>query len=163
MELADVVQWAWARHHNLLSWYIRPLFLLPFCYFAYQRSLVGIVGTLLALTTSMFWFPAPTTVSPGVQAMLDAERAYLLGEWTIIKLALALLVPLTLTALALAFWARSFLWGFVVLNIMVVSKIAWTFAYAPAEGAFAHLIPALLGLGVCNGMVLLARRWIRSS
>ena len=24
--------------HNVLSWYIRPLFLLPFCYFAYKRT-----------------------------------------------------------------------------------------------------------------------------
>ena len=27
---------AWARHHNELSWYIRPLFILPFCFFAYK-------------------------------------------------------------------------------------------------------------------------------
>jgi hypothetical protein len=32
-------------------------FLLPFCYFAYRRSLWGIVLTLLTLATSMFWFP----------------------------------------------------------------------------------------------------------
>ena len=35
----EFVAWAWARHHNVLSWYVRPLFLLPFCYFAYRRSL----------------------------------------------------------------------------------------------------------------------------
>jgi hypothetical protein len=34
----DVATWAWARHHNILSWYIRPLFLLPFCLFAYRRG-----------------------------------------------------------------------------------------------------------------------------
>jgi hypothetical protein len=39
----------WARHHNVLSWCIRPLFLLPFCYFAYERSLWGIVLTVVAL------------------------------------------------------------------------------------------------------------------
>lgn len=33
--LIDFLNWAWARHHNPLSWYIRPLFVLPFCYFAY--------------------------------------------------------------------------------------------------------------------------------
>ena len=38
--------WAWDRHHNILSWYIRPLFFLPFCYFAYKRSLFGMVLTL---------------------------------------------------------------------------------------------------------------------
>ncbi len=25
-ELGQLVEWAWARHHNPLSWYIRPLF-----------------------------------------------------------------------------------------------------------------------------------------
>ena len=30
--------WLWQRHHNQLSWYIRPLFLIPFCWFAYRSS-----------------------------------------------------------------------------------------------------------------------------
>jgi hypothetical protein len=39
MELLEgFLSWAWARHHNVLSWYIRPLFLLPFCYFAVEFS-----------------------------------------------------------------------------------------------------------------------------
>ena len=33
--------WAFARHHNPLSWYIRPLFLIPFCLAAYHRSHAG--------------------------------------------------------------------------------------------------------------------------
>ena len=37
----EFVAWAWARHHNILSWYVRPLFILPFCFFAYRRSLLG--------------------------------------------------------------------------------------------------------------------------
>jgi len=57
----EFVAWAWARHHNVLSWYVRPLFLLPFCYFAYRRSLWGIVLTVVALATSMFWFPPQST------------------------------------------------------------------------------------------------------
>jgi hypothetical protein len=44
----ELTAWAWERHHNVLSWYIRPLFLLPFCYFAYKHSLAGIVLTLVA-------------------------------------------------------------------------------------------------------------------
>ena len=58
--LADVASWAWARHHNVLSWYVRPLFFLPFCWFAYRRSATGMALTLVALATSMAWFPAPT-------------------------------------------------------------------------------------------------------
>ena len=70
----EFVAWAWERHHNVLSWYIRPLFFLPFCYFAYRRSLFGITLTLVALATSIFWFPAPETASPAVIEMLAAER-----------------------------------------------------------------------------------------
>lgn len=32
---------SWERHHNVLSWYMRPLFILPLAYFAYRRSLFG--------------------------------------------------------------------------------------------------------------------------
>jgi hypothetical protein len=59
--LADVASWAWARHHNVLSWYVRPLFFLPFCWFAYRRSATGMALTLVALATSMAWFPARRT------------------------------------------------------------------------------------------------------
>ena len=52
--LNEFHSWARTRHHNPLSWYIRPLFLLPFCCFAYKRSMWGIALTLLALSTSMF-------------------------------------------------------------------------------------------------------------
>jgi hypothetical protein len=63
--LDEFLSWAWARHHNPLSWYIRPLFLLPFCYFAYKRSTWGIVLTLFALVTSMVWFPRRNGRAPG--------------------------------------------------------------------------------------------------
>src|ERR671910_2521114 len=82
--------WAWERHHNVLSWYIRPLFFLPFCYFAYKRSLWGIVLTLLALATSLSWFPAPETTSPAVTEMLAAEEEYLTADWTLWKVLVAL-------------------------------------------------------------------------
>ena len=45
--LVDFLNWAWARHHNPLSWYIRPLFILPFCYFAYRKSVRGMVATVV--------------------------------------------------------------------------------------------------------------------
>jgi hypothetical protein len=55
-ELNQLLEWAWARHHNMYSWYIRPLFILPFCYFAWRRSLIGIAVTLVATLTSIAWF-----------------------------------------------------------------------------------------------------------
>jgi len=150
----EFASWAWARHHNVLSWYIRPLFLLPFCYFAYQRSLFGITLTLLGLATSMFWFPAPARVSPAASEMLASEQTYLLGEWTLWKVLIALIVPVTFTALALAFWKRSFAWGLAVINGMVLIKIGWTFVFATEAGALAHLTPAVLGLAVVDAVIV---------
>lgn len=78
--LNDFLAWAWDRHHNVLSWYIRPLFLLPFCYFAYRRSLLGISLTLFALATSMFWFPKPEQPDSKVLEFLEMEKAHLTGD-----------------------------------------------------------------------------------
>src|ERR671912_1234710 len=119
--------WAWDRHHNILSWYIRPLFFLPFCYFAYKRSLFGMVLTLVALATSMAWFPASETTNPAVVEMLAAEEEYLTGEWTMSKILLALIVPISFAALGLAFWKRSLVWGLAVINGAVLIKTGWTF------------------------------------
>jgi hypothetical protein len=161
----EFAAWAWARHHNVLSWYIRPLFLMPFCYFAYKRSLWGIVLTLLALATSMFWFPAPEHSSPAVKEMLASEREYLTANWTLWKVLIALLVPLGFAALALAFWRRSLAWGLVVINAMVLFKIGWTFLFSTEAGAMSHLPAALLGLVVCDALILyfMRRRRARSS
>ena len=30
-------EWVFERHQNQWSWYIRPLFVIPFCYFAYKE------------------------------------------------------------------------------------------------------------------------------
>ena len=78
--LEEFLSWAWARHHNALSWYIRPLFLLPFCYCAYRRSIKGIVLTLLALAPSMFWLGEPEHADPEALQFLAAEQEYLTAD-----------------------------------------------------------------------------------
>lgn len=159
--LADFAAWAWARHHNMLSWYIRPLFLLPFVLFAYRRSLWGIVLTLVALATSMFWFPAPAEPDPRAVQFLAMEKEYLTGAWTWWKMALSLTVPLSLAALALAFWKRSLLWGLVVINAMALGKMAWSFLFGDVGGGLAVATPALVGLVICDAAILLAAQWLR--
>jgi hypothetical protein len=158
----EIAAWAWARHHNEWSWWIRPFFLLPWCWFAWRRSVPGLALTLLALITGMAWFPAPETPSPLAVEVLAAERAYLLGPWGPAKVAVALLVPGTLAALAAAFWRRSFAWGIAVVNAMVMAKVGWTFAVFSRDGALYHLAPAAFGLLACNLALLLAWRWRRS-
>jgi hypothetical protein len=115
------LSWAWERHHNVLSWYIRPLFLLPLAYFSYRRSLSGIALTLVALATGMFWFPAPERVDPRVKEFLAFEREWLTGEWTTEKIVSALAVPLIVGMLCLAFWKRSFTWGLIIINAIAVT------------------------------------------
>ena len=153
--------WAWERHHNVLSWYIRPLFFLPFCYFAYKRSLFGMVLTLVALATSMSWFPATETTSPAVIEMLAAEEEYLTGDWTMLKGLLALVEPATFAALGLAFWRRSLVWGLAVINGAVLIKTGWTFVLSTGPGAMAHLPAAVLGLAVLNAVILYVRHRMR--
>jgi len=157
----EFAAWAWARHHNELSWYIRPLFLLPFCYFAYRRSLWGIVLTVLALVTSMFWFPAPERVDPRAAEFLAVEKDYLTGDWTLTKVLLALLVPVSFAALAVAFWKRSLVWGLAVINAMVLVKIAWSFYFGDESGGLTLLPSALAGLALCDAVILYVVRRMR--
>jgi hypothetical protein len=161
--LNELVAWAWARHHNELSWYVRPLFLLPFAYFSYRRSGWGIALTLVALTTSMAWFPAPEHPSPGAIEMLAAEREYLLGEWTPAKIAMGLLVPVVLGGLATALWRRSLVWALVAINGGGLFKIAWTFFVSDTAGAVQHLYPAAAGLVVVNAVLLVVWRRRRAA
>ena len=77
---------------------------MPLAYFAYRRSLWGIVLTLVALATSMFWLPAPERVDPPVEEFLAFEKEWLTGEWTAEKFASVLAVPLILGVLCLALW-----------------------------------------------------------
>ena len=161
MELLDAfLSWAWARHHNVLSWYIRPLFLLPFCYFAYTRSVKGIALTLLALATSMFWFPEPDQPDPEALEFLAVEKDYLTGDWTLAMALMALLVPASLAALALAFWKRSLFYGLAVINAIMLTKVAWSFYYGGSSG-LALLPPALVGVVICNAVILYLAHRVR--
>ena len=158
----EFVAWAWERHHNVLSWYVRPLFLLPFCYFAYRRSLLGMTLTLIALATSIFWFPAPAELSTAVNEMLGAETEYLTSNWTLWKVLIALLVPATFAALGLAFWKRSLVYGLAVINAAILFKIAWTFLFGTEAGAMSHLPAAVVGIVVCDALILYVMHRLRA-
>ena len=82
--------WAFERHHNILSWYIRPLFIIPMVVFAFKKSFTGIFASIFALFTSMFWFPVPTNSSSQVLSFLAFEMEYLKGTWTAPKIIMSL-------------------------------------------------------------------------
>jgi hypothetical protein len=126
------------------------------------EPLGDIALTLLALVTSMFWFPTPEHTSPAVNEMLASEREYLTANWTLWKILIAVLAPLTFAALGLAFWKRSLVWGLAVVNAAVLFKIGWTFLFSTEAGAMSHLPAALLGLVVCNALILYVMRRMRA-
>jgi len=158
--LNDFLSWVWARHHNELSWYVRPLFLLPFCFFAYRRSLTGILATLLLFPTSLFWFPAPENPSPRVERYLAWEIQFLTEGSIAARVVLALLVVSFFVALATAFWRRSWLWGLAVINAGTLLKVIWSVAFGGATG-WASLAPSLFTLIVTDSAILLAMRFLR--
>ena len=67
--------WAFSRHQNILSWYIRPLFIIPIVICAYKQS-------FSILFMSMFWFPKPEVVDEQVHLFLEFEKNYLKSGWT---------------------------------------------------------------------------------
>lgn len=150
--LSSLWDWAWARHGNLLSWYVRPLFLVPLALAAYRRSALGILLSIVAMLSSMAWFPAPAVPDPRAQEFLAFEQEWLLGEWSLAKVAITLVVPLSLAAYCAAFWRRSLRWGLAVLAFIAVAKILWSVAFGGSSGS-ALIVPALVGLGT-GGVVL---------
>jgi hypothetical protein len=157
----EFLTWAWLRHHNILSWYIRPLFIIPFVYFAYKRSWTGMLITVIALGTSMFWFPAPLTPDPRVAQFLAAEREFILGPLTAQKALAWVMVPLFFGLLGLAFWKRSWGWGLAVINLAALGKVAWSVAAGGSSGAgWAVLVPALVGMLICDVAVWAGVRFL---
>jgi hypothetical protein len=148
--LADFLNWAWARHHNPLSWYIRPLFILPFCYFAYNHNVRGMVLTVVAVASSMFWFPAPATPDPTAAAFLAVERDWIMGPLTLGQLVLTALIPVWFVALAAALRRRRWAAAASVIVAGTTLKVAWSF-YVGGSSAWIVMPPVLLGNAVVAG------------
>lgn len=148
MNHVEFSAWAFNRHQNPLSWYIRPLFLIPFCFAAWCRSYLGIWLTLFLLLTSMFWFPPPAEIDSRIQAFLLMERHYLIGRHSAIEILWLLTVPLALFALATAFWQRSPRLGLMLLILIAAIKIIWSLLYGNDSGK-SIIFPAAFGLLIC--------------
>lgn len=140
--------WAFERHHNILSWYIRPLFIIPIVIFAFKRSFAGIFASIFALFTSMFWFPAPATNNPQVLEFLAFEMDYLKSPWTTPKIVMSLAVPLFFFMLLTSAWKRNWKWLIGVIIGAAVLKFIWSIAFG-GEAGMSVLKPALLGLIIC--------------
>lgn len=147
-----VFNWAFARHNNILSWYIRPLFIIPIILFAFKKSLTGIFAAIFALFTSMFWFPAPVTSSPLVMTFLAYEMDYLKGVWTASKIIMSLSVPIFFIFLIIAAWKRNWRLLIGVVIAAAILKIIWSVVFS-GEAGMSILKPAITGLVICIGGV----------
>lgn len=157
--LSSILEWVWARHHNEWSWYVRPLFLLPYCYFAWRRSWAGLLVTVALFPTSLAWFPAPEHPAPHVQAYLAWERAFFIEGDGRVLAGLAATVALYLWALAAAFWFRSWALGLFVINAGIALKIAVSLGFGGVAGRGA-ILPSLVTAAIVNAGILLWR-WRR--
>ncbi len=146
------LSWVFERHQNQMSWFIRPVFLIPFCLFAYKRSWSGISITIFCLFTSMFWFSKPETINIQISSFLEFEKTWLHAQWNYKKLLLILTIPISLFALGLAFWNRSLLMGLGVVALMATGKIVWSI-YNAGEVGKSILIPAMIGLVLCVTLI----------
>jgi hypothetical protein len=142
--------WAFERHHNILSWYIRPLFIIPIVIFAFKKSLTGIFASIFALFTSMFWFPVPTKSSPEVLSFLSYEMEYLKGAWTAPKILMSLLVPAFFVMLIIAAWKRSWKWLLGIVIGAAVLKVLWSVIFS-GDAGLSILKPAIMGVIICVG------------
>lgn len=118
------------------------------------------IATILALATSMFWFPAPTDPDPKAAAFLEAERQYLLGQWNLTKGFFAILVPGFFAVIGFAFWHRSIWLGLLAINSASLTKVGWSFHFGGDSG-WTVVAPALTGLAVINILGFFALRRAR--
>ena len=105
--------------------------------------------------------PCPRAGRPGAAEFLAVEREYLTSDWSLWKVLLALLVPASFAALAVAFWKRSFVWGLAVINAMVLVKVVWSFYFGDESGGLTLLPSAVVGLAVCDAVILYVVRRMR--
>jgi hypothetical protein len=153
--LVDFLTWSWARHHNPLSWYIRPLFILPFCYFAYRKSVRGMLLTVVAVTSSMFWFPPPDVPDPRAVEFLKVERQWILGQFTSAQFVLTALIPIWFVTLAASVRRRMWATAAAVIMAGTALKIAWSF-YMGGASAWIIVPPVALGNAVVAGVLFCA-------
>lgn len=147
-------EWAFARHHNTLSWYIRPLFIIPIVLGAYKKSYSIIFSSIFCLFTSMFWFPKPAKVNENVVEFLRFEKAYLTSGWTADKVFVVFVVTLFFAFIIYTTWNRKWKWLLFVIVISALLKVIHSVIFSGHSG-LSIVKPAALGVVICVSAVWL--------
>ena len=153
----DFFTWAFSRHQNILSWYIRPLFIIPIVIGAYKQSFSILFMSIFCLFTSMFWFPKPEAVDEQVHLFLEFEKNYLTSGWTTEKIVVCTLINITVVifyhSLFFIFmiyttWNRK--WGQLLWVVIAgaVLKVVHSIL-SSGENGMALVKPAVTGLVIC--------------
>ncbi len=146
----NIAAWVWDRHQNQFSWYSRPLFVIPACYYAYRQKLWLVIGFMALLFCSLFWFAAPQSVPEHVSGYLEWEKQLFFSNESKSPIIILLVaVTVFLTGLFWAFWHRSFLLGLILINAGTLMKIVFSLTLGDEFGT-AAVIPSLSSLAFIN-------------
>jgi nicotinamide riboside transporter PnuC len=151
MEIQELVDWAFERHLNPLSWYIRPVFMILLAYAAYKRSWTGLIITFILLMSSMVWFPAPDKIDPQMYEVLEYEKQLFSHPLSGTLAILALLASVVLGSIV--FWKRSLKLGLIVCNVGLIGKLLLSLLFTGTNG-WGPLGTILFGLIIVNGIGL---------
>ena len=144
--------------HNILSWYIRPQFLLPFWLLAYRHSLLGIGLTLARPRDQHGVVRGPSGPEPGCDRDAGRRTRLLVRPVHRPQGVGDLADPGHLHCARSGVLATVVGLGLVVINGAVLFKIGWSYAVSGTAGANAHLVRALTGLVLVDGLLLPAAR-----
>ena len=144
----DFFEWTFARHRNILSWYIRPLFIIPIVLGAFKKSYTMIFASIFCLFTSMFWFSEPAKVDENVIEFLKFEKVYLTTSWTADKVFVVVAVILFFAFLIYTTWNRKWKWLLFVIVISALFKVVHSVIFSGNSG-LSIVKPAILGVIIC--------------
>ena len=141
-------EWAFARHHNTLSWYIRPLFIIPIALGAFKRSYTITFASIFCLFTSMFWFPVPDKVDEKVICFLNFEKEYLTSGWATDKVVIIFTILLFFIFLIYATWKKN--WKLLVSVILIGATLKVVHSvFFSGSGGTSIIKPAVTGAILC--------------
>ena len=159
--LNDFLNWAWARHAESTQLVYSPAVHSAVLLLCVQEEPLGHGADLVAVTSSMFWFPVPATPDPRAAALLDVERQYVGGPLTLERIVLTALIPIWFVALAWGVRRRSWLGVATVIGSGTFLKVAWLFREA-GSNAWLIIPPVALGTAVCACVLSIAYTRVRN-